>query len=59
LAGFFSVLAIGLLVWLLYRGIRGNPEAFSAANLNKSFWTLGILTLILIAVIAFVVILLR
>ena len=58
-AGFFTVLAIGFLVWMLYRGIRGNPEAFSKDNMNKSLWTLGILALILIGVIGIVVVLLR
>ena len=59
LASILAALGIGLLVWMLYRGIRGNPEAFSKNNLNQSFWTLGVLTLILMGVIGVVVILLR
>jgi hypothetical protein len=54
-----AIIAVALLIWMLYRGVKGNPEAFSLANLNKSFMTLGILALILIGVIAFAVIMLK
>lgn len=48
-----------LVGWLLYRQIRGNPQAFSRENLGKSIYTLGILALLLIAFIAFLVWMLR
>ena len=54
-----SVIATCFLLWLLYRGIKHNPEAFSGHNLSRSATTLGVLALILIAVIAFVVMLLK
>lgn len=53
------VLLAGLLAWLAYRNIRGNPEAFSKANMNKSLRTLAVLALILIGFIALCVMLLR
>jgi hypothetical protein len=59
LNNFLAILAIGLLVWLLYRGIKNNPEAFSKVNLSKSFMAMGVLGLILICVVSFVVMLLR
>lgn len=45
--------------WMLFKYIRSNPEALSKANLNKSFYTMGILGLALIAFVALVVVLLR
>lgn len=53
------ILGIAALIWLLYRGIKSNPQAFSRENLSKSFTTLGVLGLALIAVIAFAVMMLR
>jgi hypothetical protein len=46
-----AILAGGLLVFVLYQTIRGNPSAFSVSNLNKSARTLGILALLLIGFI--------
>lgn len=48
-----------LLIWLVYRSIRRQPQAFSRENLGKSFYTLGILALILIVFIGVLVVLLR
>lgn len=59
LMNILAIVGVAFLVWLLYRGIKGNPEAFSAANLNKSFLTMGVLALILIGVIFFAVVLLK
>lgn len=55
----FGLLAAGLIVWLLYRSIKGRPEQFSRENLSKSFSTMGGLALVLIAFVAFLVFLLR
>ncbi len=55
---FFVILAI-FIGWLIYRTLKHNPQAFSKANLSKSFYTLGILALALIAFIAILVMLLR
>ena len=54
----YVVMAI-FLGWMMYRYVRANPQAFSSANLGKSFYTLGILAVLLIAFIAFCVFLLR
>jgi hypothetical protein len=55
---FFVILAI-FIGWLIYRTLRNNPQAFSKVNLSKSFYTLGILALALIAFVAILVMLLR
>lgn len=54
-----GLMAAGLIVWLLYRMIKGKPEMFSSANMSKSFSTMGILALILIVFVAFLVFMLR
>lgn len=59
MGSFLAVLACALLTWLLYRGIKGNREAFSKENLNQSFLTMGFLALLLIGIIGIAVILLR
>jgi hypothetical protein len=55
---FFVILAI-FIGWLIYRTLKYNPQAFSKTNLSKSFYTLGILALALIAFIAILIMLLR
>lgn len=59
LNGILGIAAIGLVVWLLYRVIRQQPEAFSKANLSKSLGTLGVLGILLIVFVAFFVVLLK
>ncbi|WP_028388977.1 hypothetical protein [Legionella fairfieldensis] len=54
-----GLIGAGLIVWLLYRNIKGRPEQFSRENLGKSFSTMGILALILIGFIALLVYMLR
>lgn len=51
--------AAGLIVWVLYRSVRGRPELFSRENFGKSFSTMGLLALILIAFIALLIFMLR
>lgn len=53
------IAAAVMLLFFLFRFVRANPESLSLANLNKSFYTLGLLGLVLIAFIAVVVFLLR
>lgn len=55
------LLVIGalLLGWLLFRQIRGNPQAFSRENWGKSLYVLGILALLLIVFIWLLVVLLK
>ncbi|KTC84689.1 MULTISPECIES: hypothetical protein [Legionella] len=54
-----GLIGAGLIVWILYRMIKGRPEQFSRENLSKSFSTMGFLALILIAFIALLVFMLR
>lgn len=55
---FYQILALlgaGLIIWILYRSIRGNPQQFSKENISKSFSTMAILALILIVFVTFLV----
>lgn len=54
-----GLIGAGMIIFLLYRTIKGNPDQFSKENLNKSFSTLGILALVLIGFIALLVLILR
>ncbi len=48
-----------MVIWFTIRMIRGNPDAFHSESLHKSFFTMGILALILIAFIGICIWLLR
>lgn len=48
-----------VMIALLYRQIKHNPQAFSRENMGKSLFTLGILALLLIGFIAFLVMMVR
>lgn len=50
-----ALIGAGMIVFVLYRAIKGSPEQFSKDNLNKSFFTMGVLALALIAFIALLV----
>ena len=54
-----GLLAAGLIIWVIYRSIKGRPDMFSRDNMSKSFSSMGILALILIVFIAFLVLILR
>lgn len=54
--GFVSA---GIILFILYRSIKGNPDQFSKENLNKSFFTMGVLAIALIGFIALLVLMLR
>ena len=43
------------MLWLAVRLIRSNPESFSRANMGKSLYTIGWLTVMIIGVVAFCV----
>lgn len=51
--------AAGLIIFLLYRAIKGRPDQFSKENLTKSFSTMGILAVGLIVFVAILVMLTR
>lgn len=55
------LIALGVvaLLFVLYRGVKGNKEAYSSENMTKSLRTLGILALLLIVLVAFAVLALR
>ncbi|KTD11699.1 hypothetical protein Lgra_1157 [Legionella gratiana] len=54
-----ALIGAGMIIFILYRTIKGNPGQFSKENLNKSFSTMGFLALILIGFIALLVLILR
>ena len=54
-----GLLGAALIVWVLYRSIKGRPEQFTRANLSKSLSSRGILALLLIAFVALLVLMLR
>ncbi len=59
---FYQVLALigsGLIVWFLYRTVKGRPEVFSGENMSKSLFTMGILALILIVFVALLIVMVR
>lgn len=59
---FYQILAVigaALIVWIIYSNIKGRPEQFNRANLSKSFSSMGILALILIAFVALLVVMVR
>lgn len=59
---FYQILALigaALIIWFIYRSIKGRPEMFSRANLSKSFFSLGILAVILIIFIGLLIFMLR
>ena len=54
-----GLLGAALIVWILYRTIRGRPEQFSRENLMKSFSSMGVLALLLIGFVALLVLMLQ
>ncbi len=54
-----GLIGAAMIVWIIYRNIKGRPEQFSRENLSKSFSTMGILALLLIAFVVVLVYLAR
>jgi len=54
-----AIVGAALIIWILYRTIKQRPEQFSRENLSKSFFSLGVLAIILIVFVGFLVLLLR
>jgi hypothetical protein len=54
-----GLLAAALIVWVLYRNIKGRPEQFSRENLTKSFSSMGVLALLLIGFVALLILIVR
>lgn len=53
-----ALLAI-FFMWQLFVYLRSNPQSLSKANVDRSFFVLGILALILIGFVAILVFLLK
>jgi hypothetical protein len=56
---FLGLVGAALIVWVIYRAIKGQPNQFSRENLTKSFSSMGILAVILIAFVAILIFLTR
>lgn len=54
-----GLIGAGLILFLLYRTIKGRPDYFTKENMNKSFLTMGFLAVGLIAFIGLLILLLR
>ena len=54
-----GLLSFVFVAWILYRSIKSRPEQFSKENLSKSFFSMGVLGVILIAFVALLVLLVR
>ncbi|HJN37721.1 MAG TPA: hypothetical protein QF353_02985 [Gammaproteobacteria bacterium] len=54
----FILLAL-FLGYSLYRSVKHNPELYSSENMHKSLWTVGLLSLGLMAFIGVCVLMLR
>lgn len=54
-----ALIGAGFIVWVLYRYIKGQPQQFSRENLTKSFYSMGVLGLLLIGFVALLVLFLR
>jgi hypothetical protein len=59
LAKILIILLAAFFLWWIIGYFKANPKAFSGKNLNRSFFTMGILALILIALIFLCVMFLR
>ncbi len=54
-----GILAFIGLIFILYNKIKSRPDLFTKENLNKSFYTMGILALVLIGFIFLLILMLR
>lgn len=58
----YQILALilaGLAIFLLYRTVKNQPQWFTKENFSKTASTMGFLALFLIALVAFLVMMLR
>lgn len=53
------LVVMALIVWFIYHTIRKVPAMFSKENISKSFYTMGILAIVLIGFIVLCIWLLR
>ncbi len=57
--GLTVALVAAFLIWSLYQKVRHDREAFSKANLSRSFYDMGILALLLIILVTFCIMMLK
>lgn len=54
-----AILGAVLVLFILFRTIKGRPDLFTKENLNKSFFTMGVLGVGLIVFVTLLVLLLK
>lgn len=54
-----GVMSFIFIAWILYRSIKSRPDVFSKENLSKSFFSMGVLGVILIGFVALLALLLK
>ncbi|GGI84890.1 hypothetical protein [Legionella impletisoli] len=54
-----GLIAAGVIIWILYRYIRARPETLSRESLSKSFFTMGILAILLMCFVALLIVMAR
>jgi hypothetical protein len=54
-----GLIGAGMIIFVLYRFIKGSPGQFSKENMSKSFMTMGVLAVVLIGFVALLVLMLR
>ena len=54
-----AVVGAGLIVWFIYKSIKGQPDQFSREKINKSLLSMGILGLFLIAFVTLLILFVR
>lgn len=54
-----GLVGAGLIIYFLYRTVKGKPEQFSKENMSKSFYTMGLLGLILIVFVFVLIMIVR
>lgn len=54
-----GLIGAGLILFVLYRFIKGSPDQFSKENMNKSALTMGVLAIVLIGFVALLILMLR
>ncbi|HRD69910.1 MAG TPA: hypothetical protein PK657_07180 [Legionella sp.] len=54
-----GIIGAVLIVFVLYRSIKGRPDQFSKENLSKSFFTMGVLGVGLIVFVALLILIVR
>lgn len=54
-----AIVGIGLLAWFTYRTIKNKPHQFTREKLSHSFFTMGILGIILIAFVGLLILFVR